>query len=214
MYNYSKSTSALVDIFWVSQYQIWPNDDWNTKRLPIGRINLVDSAEMLAEIFMSFVALTEYRSRTELDTREAAWKLGQICNRWRAVAITTPRLWRIMALRLHTDPWNTYLPTIARKPSALGHTFPPALGQIVLSPCILPENDPAVPCPRSAHEGITSVGECRTQPPSGHALDLHPIKGRLQSLLSLSIQPLLLPKYQRKNFTLPALDAFEDAPRL
>jgi hypothetical protein len=49
--------------------------------------------------------------------------------------------------------------------------------------------------------------------PVAMLLDLHPVKGRLQSLLSLSIQPLLLPKYQRKNFTLPVLDAFE-APRL
>ncbi|KAJ7910092.1 hypothetical protein B0H13DRAFT_2329637 [Mycena leptocephala] len=68
-------------------------------------------AEMLAEIFMSCVALTEYRSRTELDTREAPWKLGKICNRWRAVAISTPRLWRIIAIRLHTDLWNIFRPS-------------------------------------------------------------------------------------------------------
>ncbi|KAJ7780974.1 hypothetical protein B0H16DRAFT_603231 [Mycena metata] len=48
--------------------------------------------EILTEIFLTLLANAEH-SDSEILSRNPSWLLSQVCGRWRAIALSTPRLW-------------------------------------------------------------------------------------------------------------------------
>ncbi|KAJ6608110.1 hypothetical protein B0H10DRAFT_1955675 [Mycena sp. CBHHK59/15] len=160
-------------------------------------------SEILAEIFMFCLSFSD-----ELDTRTAPWVLGQICARWRAVALSTPRLWQEIHVHLDIDKFNRQRPS----------------NMIYLLDLLLR---------RSGSRPLTVRASCERPMQSHQALDmlmreshrwadvdlyiaipllmsLAPIKGRLQVLHTLNVFPAI----DVDDDEPPVLDAFQIAPML
>ncbi|KAJ6594877.1 hypothetical protein B0H19DRAFT_1097000 [Mycena capillaripes] len=59
-------------------------------------------SELLAKIFAFCVADAQVDEEPGLDVREAPWVLGQVCDSWRTVALSTPQLWWKVDIHLDT----------------------------------------------------------------------------------------------------------------
>ncbi|KAJ7890391.1 hypothetical protein B0H13DRAFT_2197988, partial [Mycena leptocephala] len=77
---------------------------------PVARL----PAELLVHIFTCCLDSTLHLFYDVISPNNAPMVLTHVCSRWRAIALTTPRLWENMSLRLDEDPRSraSFLPEV------------------------------------------------------------------------------------------------------
>jgi hypothetical protein len=73
--------------------------------------------EVLCEIFLwSLPSFNSAVNRVSLDANESPWVLAQISHLWRAIAVSTPRLWSLFAINYcHCKEPSSHYPLTAAK---------------------------------------------------------------------------------------------------
>ncbi|KAJ7134662.1 hypothetical protein C8R44DRAFT_771089 [Mycena epipterygia] len=162
--------------------------------------------EILAEIF---IFCLDNINTFELNTRDAPWVLGEICTCWRTTALSTPRLWRSIAL--HFSEANPYFWSVRRpSPCSLTRLVRLFLERSGVCPFDVhlssEKNLNSPPALAMLMKESHRWADVRIDLPVAMILDLAPVKGRVQSLHTLTVSA------SRARFDeCPVFDAFEEA---
>ncbi|KAJ6546084.1 hypothetical protein DFH09DRAFT_653677 [Mycena vulgaris] len=165
--------------------------------------------EILAEIFT--FCLPSKNDSFDLKACEAPWLLGKICARWRAVVISTPRLWRTISVDLCRG--SSYWPQPS--PHTLAHLVKIFLERSRIFPFTVriraDQTFTSSPVLDMLMTESHRWGEVDIHIPISMLFELAKIKGRFPSLHTLTICPALSNCDPAEP---PVFDAFNDAPSL